>query len=219
MRIYSIFVSIDGEVNYFGQGRFTTFIRTAGCNLRCKWCDTQYALNPLSGIEMSVKQIIDKIKELGVSKVTLTGGEPLYQISQIEQLLESLYREGFLVSIETNGSIQLPEILSTPAFSVVMDYKLNSSGMTNKMVIDYFRPLKRKDFVKFVIADRNDYLQAKQVRQKLIKIGCRAKFAFSPMYGDFKLNQDLLIWLKEDSLFNIFINYQLHKCMGLREDS
>lgn len=77
MRIFGVFLSIDGEVNSHYQGRFTVFIRLAGCNFfkykGCNYCDTKYAQDPNSGTEMPVEEVMKKVESFGCKKVTITG--------------------------------------------------------------------------------------------------------------------------------------------------
>jgi len=212
MRIYSIFTSIDGEVNGWGQGGFSTFIRFAGCNLRCKYCDTIYAQGGFSGKEMSVTEILVRIESRGCKKLTITGGEPLFQLPGLEELVHYLSR--YDITLETNGSFFVPNWLS--GRNIVMDYKLESSGQTVKMNLDNFKGLKKTDFVKFVVKDRVDYDQAKKVMEKVGGYS-PVKFAFSPCYETME-GKKLVDWLIEDKLFDCIVNVQIHKCLGLVED-
>jgi len=210
MRIFSIFSSIEGEVSLFYQGGLTVFIRCAGCNLRCKYCDTKYALPMDSGEEMSVDEIVTKVGEFGISRVTITGGEPLLQ-KELFELTRALWGRGYKISVETNGSMDL---IGHGVSGWVVDYKLPSSGEMSEMITEVFlRPI---DFVKFVILDRDDYEVALVVRRSLIEKGCTAKFAFSPVYGLMDPAQ-LVSWLVEDRVDGAILNVQLHKLINLKE--
>lgn len=218
MKIYSIFKSIDGEVNHFHQGRISTFIRFSGCNLRpfCTYCDTKYALKKDSGKKMNVDQIIKEVKKLGCKKVTITGGEPLMQFDGFLELTIALWHNGCFVSVETNGSYILNGI---NIGSWIVDYKLKSSGVCETKMIPYseFCKLNYHDFIKFVISDRDDYCQAITVMKTLRKVGCIANFAFSPAHSS--LNPlTLMKWLDEDKINDVIINLQFHKYLGLVED-
>ena len=208
MRVYSIFNSIDGEVNQWGQGRFSTFIRFSGCNLRCNYCDTKYAQDMDCGKEMSVEEILEEVKKIGCRKITITGGEPLLQ-AEMKDFLYLLFNQGYKVSIESNGSFR--PILNLP-YCWVMDWKLASSGMSEYMNLENFRDLSSEDFVKFVIQDRLDYDDALVVIKRLRILECYATFAFSPAQD--KIDPaDLIEWMKEDKLFDVIVNLQLHKYM------
>ena len=110
MRVNEIFRSINGEVNSIGQGSFCTFIRLAGCSLRCSYCDTEYAQDPKSGREMSVEEIITEVKNLGCRNVTITGGEPLDQRLDLHYLLQKLWFSKHNIVVETNGHHSLSGI-------------------------------------------------------------------------------------------------------------
>ena len=219
MKIYEIFVSLDGEVNAFHQGCITTFIRLAGCNLRpgCTYCDTQYAMDPDSGTEMPVGEIVAKVKELGGNKVTITGGEPLMQAVELFSLTKKLWHEHFKISVETNGTY-LP--IGCGVGSWVVDFKLPSSGNYDKMKHDIFVDLTKLDYVKFVIMDENDYLTAIREKNYLQSIGCHANFAFSPMFGPQatpinEIKHKLVEWLIRDKVFDAIVNVQIHKLLGV----
>ena len=104
------FVSIDGEGPTAGE--LATFIRFQGCNLRCSWCDTTYSFDKSEITEvLSAEEIYDYIKSTGVSNVTLTGGEPLFQ-KNIDEVLSLLNDDkNLVVHIETNGAIELEDIV------------------------------------------------------------------------------------------------------------
>lgn len=222
LNVYSIFASIDGEVNGYGQGARTVFVRLAGCNLSCKYpCDTPYALNKITGTLMTIPQVVKEIDKYGLSKVTITGGEPLIQQQALRLLISKLKshsaKRPYYVSIETNGSIEWGYDLEfgIDADSFVVDYKLHSSGETDNMLpIEYFcNNLADTDFVKFVILNKGDFNQAIQI-QSLIRTS--AKFAYSPVYGKLK-PQTLLKWMEEEKV-NGILNLQLHKILNLKED-
>ena len=91
MRIHSIFKSINGEVNKYHQGSICIFIRLAGCSLRCKYCDTVQAQSPDSGKEMNIDEIINEVvKFKNCYRITITGGEPLLQEAELEELVDRL---------------------------------------------------------------------------------------------------------------------------------
>ena len=217
MRAYSIFQSIDGEVNYYHQGRLTTFIRFSGCNLKCSYCDTKYALKEDCGKEMSVKDIFNEVEKIGCKNITITGGEPLLQQEELWKLVVKLKEsDNYKISIETNGSI-IPSMFIRPYVSFVMDYKLQSSGMIDKMDIKAFKQLGSTDFVKFVIKDKNDFEQAiqvmKDIKRNVLDI---PKFAFSSIH-DVLDPRELITWMMIDKIDGV-LNLQLHKYLKLSED-
>ena len=148
-KVVEKFVSINGEGVRAGQ--LAVFIRFAGCNLRCSFCDTMWANEENVDYELnSVKELCEYVEETGVKNVTLTGGEPLLQ-KKVEELIGELTKMGLYVEIETNGSVDLKKyknINPPPVFTV--DYKLPGSGMEDKMNRDNFKNLSHNDTVKFV---------------------------------------------------------------------
>lgn len=214
MKIYEIFTSIDGEVNYFGVGGFTTFIRFAGCNFEkpCSYCDTKYALKLSDGKEMAVDKVVDRVKELKCRKVTITGGEPLLQRKDFEELTRKLWHEGFKISVETNGSLPLS---GYGVSSWIVDYKLPSSGCDNKMKDKNFTSLSSTDYVKFVILNESDYEKAIIITNRLNRLGCKAKFAFGSVF-EATAQKDLVNWLIRDELFGVIVNVQIHKFLGVK---
>lgn len=216
MKVYSIFNSIDGEVNLWGQGHFSTFIRLAGCNFEkrpCKYCDTKYAQSKDSGKEMSIEQIVEEVEKIGCKKVTITGGEPLLQGEEVRKLTRKLWFAKHHTSIETNGSF--PLLRGVFVGSWVIDWKLTGSGMGEYMKVEHFTPLSANDFVKFVILDKPDYEEAKLVCSILRKKGCGATFAFSPVRNILNPSE-LIDWMKRDRLFEVIINLQLHKYIWIK---
>lgn len=158
--VNEIFGSIDGEG--VRTGELATFIRLAGCNLRCRYCDTSYALKGNQGNQMSINEIIDKVKEIGYTNITLTGGEPLLQKNSIE-LIDRLTEEGFFVNVETNGSIDITPLLDKNVI-ITIDYKTRTSGVNDKMILDNYKKLRAIDVIKFV-CNRDDFEDIKKFLQ------------------------------------------------------
>jgi len=105
LKICEIFSSIQGESSYAGLP--CTFVRLTGCNLRCTYCDTQYAYS--EGSELSGEDIISRVSNAGFNLVEITGGEPLLQ-EEVYPLIERLIDEGYTVLVETNGSQSIRDI-------------------------------------------------------------------------------------------------------------
>lgn len=135
MIINEIFYSIQGEGLLTGVP--SVFIRLAGCPLRCTWCDTQYALDPAAGENLSIEQIIDKIDNIFSSPnnelrttnperrfIVITGGEPMVN-PQLPQLADELKKLRIHISIETAGVKFVPEI---PCDLMSISPKLSNSG-------------------------------------------------------------------------------------------
>lgn len=214
MKIYSVFLSLSGEIGAYPQGSFATFIRMSGCNFRCIWCDALYAQDFNSGSEVSIENLMNKVREIGCKKVLITGGEPLFQKNELKKLIKTLKMESYFVSVETNGYYFPPTTWGVDCW--IVDWKCPSSGMHTQMNIDYFLILRSFDFIKFVIADEKDYHYALDIYKQLEQYGCKAQIAFSPVLD--RLNVNILVgWLKKAGLFDIIVSCQLHKLIGLIE--
>lgn len=173
MKIVEIFDSIDGEG--LRAGKTATFIRLAGCNLRCSYCDTLYALfgedEPCEYTEMSVDEVLKKVN-MTFNRVTLTGGEPLLH-EESADLVKRLLENGVEVNIETNGAVDIAEFFAklpdAAGMFYTIDYKLPSSKMTDKMLWKNFLNLRPCDVVKFVVGSDEDVSVMKRVMEKLLK--------------------------------------------------
>ncbi|MFQ5779746.1 MAG: radical SAM protein [Nitrospiria bacterium] len=201
MKINEIFKSIQGESSYAGFP--CVFIRTTGCHLRCRWCDTAYAFH--EGAEYSVESILHSVRRFGCRYVELTGGEPLLQ-EESYILIKALLDEGYHVLIETSGSIPINRI--DPRAVIIMDIKCPGSGMEQATHWDNLKRLKRRDEIKFVISDRADYDWAKEVlarhptlRDKIVH--------FSPVFGQMPPRR-LAEWILEERL-PVRFQLQVHK--------
>jgi len=210
MKISEMFLSLQGEGLYIGVPMY--FVRTAGCNLRCAWCDTPYALT--GGKEMSVKEVYSEIiKEgkRGIQWVCITGGEPLLQ-KDIYKLLYALLDSNFMVLFETNGSLPIDELPTEENLIVSMDIKTPSSKMHDKMNFKNIEVLGPTDYVKFVIADDRDYDYAK----KIIREYEPYNIVMQPVGGvDLKWLAEKVI---QDRLGNVRVLPQLHKIIWPEAD-
>lgn len=200
MRISEIFYSLQGEGVLMGTP--TTFVRTVGCNLDCAWCDTKYARQ--GGEEMTVDEVFDKVERKGVPFVSLTGGEPLLQ-EDIYRLMTILIDNEYHVTVETNGSLPLESIPNSEEIMISMDVKCPSSGMADRNLLDNLEFLSPRDQVKFVIADRVDYLFARKV---LRENEINAPVIFTPVGGT--VLKELAEWVLADRLM-VRVMPQLHK--------
>jgi len=202
LKINEIFKSIQGESTYAGLP--CTFVRLAGCNLRCTYCDTNYAY--YEGKEISDEDIIAKIDEYGVKCVEFTGGEPLLQ-EETPKLIKALLDKGYNVLIETNGSICIGCL--DKRLNIIMDYKTPKSGMSERMRPKNFEFLKPTDQIKFVLMDESDYIWAKDI---ILENKLTDKFEnilMSPTYGELS-PKDLVGWVLKDDL-QVRVQLQIHK--------
>lgn len=201
LRITEIFYSLQGESNTVGWP--TVFIRLTGCPLRCQYCDTDYAFH--GGKKQTIVQILEQVAHYNSSYVTVTGGEPLAQKACLK-LLTELCNQGYNVSLETSGSINIVEVDSRVV--KVVDVKTPGSGEVQKNFWDNLYLLSARDQVKFVLCDRSDYDWAKQVidQYQLIQ---KVQVLFSPSYEQLSVIE-LAEWILADRLCVRF-QMQLHK--------
>jgi 7-carboxy-7-deazaguanine synthase len=203
MIVTEIFKSIQGESSFAGWP--CSFVRTTGCNLRCVWCDTEYAFH--GGKEMSVPEILDAIEPFQCELVELTGGEPLLQ-PQLPELAQELLQRNHKVLLETSGSLDISVV--PPEVIKIMDIKCPDSKMMNEMKWDNLEKLTPKDEIKFVINSRSDYDWSVKILYgyQLYK---RNLVLFSPVYQKMP-PQQLAEWILEDSL-PVRFQIQLHKVL------
>jgi 7-carboxy-7-deazaguanine synthase len=177
-------------------------------------CDTGYALPGKSGTPTTISAIMKKVDEIGIPKVTITGGEPLLQYDGFQQLTKQLYRGNYITTVETNGTFPCG---GYGVSGWIVDYKLPSSGCQDQMLNEAFIKLTANDFVKFVIKDKQDYDMALDVRKWLKKeFAVSCQFAFSPVHDKFNPNT-LIKWLIKDGVTDVSVNFQLHKIIKLKE--
>lgn len=201
IKINEIFLSIQGESSLAGKP--TTFVRTATCNLRCRWCDTRYAF--WEGELLTVEKIMEEVRKNSTRYVCLTGGEPLGQRG-IYPLMEKLLEEKYTVSLETGGGFSVKGV--PPAVIKVVDIKCPDSGETENMVWENLDIVDSKDQLKFVINSRTDFEWAqKLVRDRSLEKKC--ELLFSPVYGKVR-PADLARWILDDDA-QVTMQTQLHK--------
>lgn len=200
--VNEFFFSIQGESLYSGLP--TLFVRLAGCNLRCSYCDTKYAYHV--GKKFEVDEIVQRVLSYNYGIVEITGGEPLLQ-DETPTLIDTLLEKGYRVLLETNGSINI-SIVNDRCIKIV-DIKCPGSGESDKNDLDNLKRVTHADQIKFVITDHNDYDYAKQII-KLIKSDFpKGNILFSPVAGLLPLNK-LAHWILQDHL-PIRLHTQLHK--------
>ena len=175
MKICEIFRSLQGEGTLIGTP--TVFVRTSGCNLECAWCDTPYSKK--DGDELTVTEILDKVKAFEIHYVCVTGGEPLFQTESV-RLIDELLKAGYHVSIETNGSISLEDLPCSMNMLISMDIKCPSSGMADQMDLTNLELLSPIDQLKFVVANREDMMYAAKILKEH-KVDCTV--IFTPVGG------------------------------------
>ena len=203
MVITEIFKSIQGESSYSGIP--CSFIRTTGCNLRCVWCDTQYAF--YGGQEMTISEILSAIEPHDCNLVEITGGEPLLQ-EEVPELSSQLLRRGHTVLIETGGALDI-SVLPVDVIKI-LDIKCPESGMTERMNWENLQNLGPKDEIKFVINSRKDYDWAVEIMNRY-QLYQKNLILFSPVYQKMPADQ-LAEWILGDKL-PVRFQIQLHKAL------
>lgn len=201
MMIAELFTSIQGESSFAGLP--CTFIRLAGCNLRCRYCDTAYALE--GGESCRLDQIMHRVREAGIPLIEITGGEPLLQ-EEIYALADLLLSEGYTVLLETNGSMPLDRVDSR--IITIMDLKCPGSGMTDRMDFSNIDHLTRQDQVKFVIGDRIDFDWAREIIAQYSLLD-RCQVLISPVASAVGAHT-VARWILEEKL-PVRLQLQLHK--------
>jgi 7-carboxy-7-deazaguanine synthase len=202
LSVNEIFYSIQGESTYAGKP--CVFVRLAGCDLRCSWCDTPYAFT--EGRKMSIEDILHQVGEYGTPLVEVTGGEPLLQ-EEVYPLLERLLDSGRTVLLETGGQIDVSRVPG--AVIKVMDVKCPASGESDKVAWANIERLGSRDEVKFVIQDRGDYEFARDTIQRHALDRRCAAVLLSPVHGVLD-PKHLSEWILEDRL-PVRLQLQLHK--------
>lgn len=201
LQVSEIFYSIQGESSHAGYP--CVFIRLAGCNLRCSYCDAAYTYNE-PGKDMALARIMEKISLHPGALVEITGGEPLLQ-EGVYPLLRRLCKAKRTVLLETNGSINVSGV--PKGVVKIVDMKCPDSGMKDRMDYDNLLLLTRRDEVKFVLSSRRDYEWARQVAGEY-HLAERSNILFSPVAG--KLSPaSIAEWLLADGL-HARLQIQLH---------
>ena len=201
LQITEIYKSIQGESSFVGLP--CVFVRLTGCNLRCSYCDTEYAF--YEGKEMTVSKAVAAVEEFGLQLVEITGGEPLLQAESYD-LMTRLLSLNYEVMLETGGSISIQDV-PKEVFKIV-DMKCPSSGEMEKNDLKNLFRLAQHDEVKFVIGNRKDYEWSLTILKEY-KLQEKAKILFSPIFEVLNLCS-LAKWILEDNL-SVRLQTQLHK--------
>mgnify|MGYP001432794668 CR=1 FL=1 len=201
VKVNEIYFSVQGESTKAGLP--CVFVRLTYCNLRCSYCDTEYAF--FEGKDFSTEEIIAEVKKYNCKLVEITGGEPLVQ-AECSELMTELCNEGFEVLLETSGSLPVKNLDSR--IKIIMDLKCPSSGMLKKNNYENISFLKPTDEVKFVIGSDEDYNWAKNLIAEY-KLDEKCIILFSCVFG--RLEPVTLVdWILKDNL-NVRFQLQMHK--------
>ncbi len=202
MRINEIFYSIQGESSFAGCP--CAFIRLTACDLRCTYCDTEYAFH--EGREMSIPEILKAIESYPARLALVTGGEPMIQ-SSVHDLMRALLARDYTVCLETGGHRSLKDV--DHRVHKIMDLKCPSSGMADRNDFENIRYLTRDDEVKFVVGDRPDFEWACEATRRFDLPARVGTVLFSPVYGALPYHR-LASWVLDCGL-PVRMQVQLHK--------
>jgi len=244
LRVADIFSSIDGEVNGWGQGRFTTFLRLAGCNLKCKYCDTAdtQKYDSHKHETLTVFTVIDRIKRYHCRNITITGGEPLLQITPLAELCKILCEDKKLfsfgrparINIETNGTIfpsGAERLTETDLIRFTVDYKIGENFHPL-----WYKYLTEKDFLKIVICDKDDFFKADKFLSMYEETLYNDNRQMIPVALSIRMNEGpndlsgavevMTTWARADNpnssliflsdLSKWSLNFQIHKLINLK---
>ncbi len=201
LKVNEIYYSIQGESSKAGLP--CVFVRLTYCNLRCTYCDTEYAF--YDGSDKTIEEIIAEVIKYDCKLVEITGGEPLVQNESLD-LMKRLCDEGFEVMLETGGSLPIKDI--DMRVMIIMDLKCPSSKMIKKNLYENIDHIKPSDEIKFVIGTREDYDWSKEI---IIKYSLTKKCSvlFSVVFGQLEPVQ-LVNWILEDKI-DVRYQLQMHK--------
>ena len=211
-RIAESFISINGEASRAGE--LALFIRFAGCNLNCNYCDTRWAnAADVEVTERSANQIIDMISEAGVSNVTLTGGEPMIQPG-IEELLGEMRKlsaeAGIRFEMETNGAVDIKPVVDTfPECSITLDYKCPGSGMESFNCLENLRQVRPHDSVKFVVSDVADMDKMREIVEEF-DLTKKCKVYVSAVFDRID-PEEIVRYMIDNRLNDYKLQLQMHK--------
>jgi len=216
MFLIEIYKSVQGESSFAGLP--CVFVRLAGCNLRCSWCDSEYTFS--GGRKMSLEEVMEEVRKLApVKLVEITGGEPMLQEREVVPLMQQLLDEDYEVLIETSGERPLAGV--PKRVHKIVDVKCPASGEGGSFRRENLEALSQSDELKFVIADRADYEFARDfVRDHQLerRVGT---ILFSPAFrkdaspersaSNCLLDpRELVEWILADGL-NVRLGLQIHK--------
>ena len=203
MRITEIFHSIQGESSYAGLP--CVFVRLTWCNLRCRWCDSEYTFN--GGTEMSIAEVLAAVRQYQCHLVEITGGEPLVQRRECAELVQQLCNEGFKVLIETGGSLDIA--ILDPRAIRILDIKCPGSGESHRNRWENLSILNPADEIKFVVGTREDFDYATEVISRYQLDQRDTPVLFSPVWGSIDL-QELSAWILGAGI-RARLQLQMHK--------
>lgn len=216
MYLIEIYKSVQGESSF--AGRPCIFVRLAGCNLRCSWCDSEYTFT--GGYKLSEDEVVAEIKKLApVRLVEFTGGEPLLQERELIPLMQRLLDDGYELMIETSGERPVENV--PRAVHKIIDVKCPGSGEAGRFRMTNLAALTEHDEVKFVVANRDDYEYAREFIRDNALEGRAGALLLSPAFSKTPSPErttenclldprELVEWMLADGL-DARLSLQIHK--------
>lgn len=216
MYLIEIYKSVQGESSFAGVP--CIFVRLAGCNLRCTWCDSEYTFT--GGYKLSEDEVVAEVAKLApVKLVEFTGGEPLLQERELIPLMKRLLAEGYELMIETSGERPVENVPKT--VHKIVDVKCPGSGEAGRFRMANLAALTERDELKFVITNRDDYEYARNficenaLEGRVGQILLSPAFSKTPSLERSTANclldpRDLVEWMLADGL-NARLSLQIHK--------
>jgi 7-carboxy-7-deazaguanine synthase len=208
MNIFDIFLSLQGEGTRAGEPMW--FVRLAGCDLACTYCDTVAARQVQAGRDMSVEEVLAAVASPALPWLMVTGGEPMLQVTAVNGLIDALEARGRHVLVETSGAHPLGPL--DPRAVRIVDVKTPGSGMAGRMAWANLDALRPQDEVKFVLTGREDYEWACKVLRRH-SLADRATVLFSAAAPSLA-PETLARWILDDAL-PVRLNLQIHKILNL----
>jgi 7-carboxy-7-deazaguanine synthase len=214
--LIEIYKSVQGESSF--AGRPCIFVRLAGCNLRCAWCDSEYTFT--GGYKLSEDEVVAEIAKLApVKLIEFTGGEPLLQERELVPLIQRLLNDGYELMIETSGERPVENV--PKAVHKIIDVKCPGSGEAGRFRMTNLASLTERDEVKFVITNRDDYEYARDFIRNNALEGRTGGILLSPAFSKAPSPQrttenclldprELVEWMLADGL-NARLSLQIHK--------
>lgn len=221
LKILSLYPAPDGEANAWHQGSWSWFVRTSGCTVGCRWCDTRYSWSTKRGISLPASKLATMLlsNSRGITKLTLTGGEPLEQpLDDLSAFIHLMLAEGYRISVETSGALPVQWLKDlSPDVALVVDWK-PPSAQAKRMLLDNYRDLDPRHVIKIGVGNAEDYNQALEFA-RAIRPYTQARMVMSPVmpvkgYKEPGLEPARLIaWMRASDLpaLGVGVNLQLHK--------